>query len=51
MPDSPGSQHVAERVPLKQIAELQIFADRVEALVASETLEFGRVLHPGPSPW
>ncbi len=43
-------QDAAERMPLEQVAELEIFAEYVEALVAAEPLQLGRVyaaIHAG----
>jgi len=40
------SEHAAERMPLEQVAELQVFAPHVEALVPTEPLQLCR-MHAG----
>src|SRR5271166_3341246 len=45
-----GLQHAAERMSFEQIAELQVFAEHIKALVAAEPFEFGGMhaaLHAG----
>ena len=46
----PNLEHPVQRVPVKQVAELQILPKHIIALVAAEPLQPGRMdaaFHPG----
>ena len=44
-------QHFTQRVAVEQVAEFQIFAEHVEALVPAEPLELGRRVRRAACRW